>query len=185
MKTMGVRQAAESAADRPGAPPRLPAEALRPDRLIRARAIHSMTGETYRCVGLRGPEIVAVSAAPDGLDDLAGTRTAVADTGDLTVLPAFADSHEHLMEASQNTLLIPVDRARTIAEFTTMIAAAARHRARQDPVPGWPSCRGTGSTARPCSGSPPSRRRACRLHAAMTSRVRQPLTDSDHACGVA
>jgi hypothetical protein len=54
VKTMGVRQAAESAADRPGAPPRLPAEALRLDRLIRARAIHSMTGETYRCVGLRG-----------------------------------------------------------------------------------------------------------------------------------
>jgi predicted amidohydrolase YtcJ len=132
VKTMGVRQAAESAADRPGPPPRLPAEALRLDRLIRARAIHSMTGETYRCVGLRGPEIVAVSVAPDGLDDLAGTRTAVADAGDLTVLPAFADSHEHLMEASQNTLLIPVDRARTIAEFTAMVAAAARAAARGD-----------------------------------------------------
>src|SRR5215467_10183804 len=105
---------------------RQPAEPLRLDYLIRAGAVHSMTGETYRSVGLRGPEIAAVSAAPDGLDDLAGGGTAVVDAGDLTVLPAFADSHEHLMEASRNTLLVPVDRAQSIAEFTGMITAAAR-----------------------------------------------------------
>jgi hypothetical protein len=51
---------------------RLPAEPLRLDRLIGARAIHLMTGETCRLVGVRGEEIVAVSAEPDGLDDLAG-----------------------------------------------------------------------------------------------------------------
>jgi predicted amidohydrolase YtcJ len=96
------------------------------DRLIRARAIHSMTGELYRAVGLRGAEIVATAAEPDGLDGLAGTGTATTDAGDLTLLPAFADSHEHLMEASRNTLLVPVDRARSIAEFTAMVAAAAR-----------------------------------------------------------
>jgi predicted amidohydrolase YtcJ len=56
-----------------------------------------MTGETYRSVGLRGAEIVAVSAEPGGLDDLAGKGTVVVDAGDLTVLPAFADAHEHLM----------------------------------------------------------------------------------------
>jgi predicted amidohydrolase YtcJ len=77
-------------------------------------------------VGLRGPQIVAVSPDLDGLDDLAGHGTAVVDAGDLTLLPAFADSHEHLMEASRNTLLVPVDQARSIAEFTAMIAAAAR-----------------------------------------------------------
>jgi predicted amidohydrolase YtcJ len=104
---------------------RLPAEPLRLDRLIRARAIHSMTGETYRSLGVRGAEIVAVSAEPGGLDDLAGTATVVVDAGDLTVLPAFADSHEHLMEASRNTLLVPVDRARSVAEFTGMVSAAA------------------------------------------------------------
>ena len=48
-----------------------PAEPLRLDYLIRAGTIHSMTGETYRSVGLRGPEIVAVSADADGLEDLA------------------------------------------------------------------------------------------------------------------
>src|SRR5215510_465020 len=105
---------------------REPAEPLRLDYLIKAGAIHSMTGETYRCVGVRGPEIAAVSADLDGLDDLAGAATRVVDAGELTVLPAFADSHEHLMEASRNTLLVPVDKARSIAELTGMVAAAAR-----------------------------------------------------------
>ena len=105
---------------------RLPAEPLSLDRLIRAKVIHSMTGAEYRCVGLRGAEIVAVSAEPDGLDDLAGKGTLMVDAGDLTVLPAFADSHEHLMEASRNSLLVPVDRARSVAEFTGLVSAAAR-----------------------------------------------------------
>jgi predicted amidohydrolase YtcJ len=105
---------------------REPAEPLRLDYLIKAGTIHSMTGETYRAIGVRGPEIVAVSAEPAGLDDLAGHDTAVVDAGDLTLLPAFADSHEHLMEASRNTLLVPVDKARSIAEFTRMVTDAAQ-----------------------------------------------------------
>jgi predicted amidohydrolase YtcJ len=75
---------------------------LQLDYLIKAGRIHSMSGETDRSVGVRGPEIVAVSADPDGLDDLAGSGTAVVGAGDLTVLPAFADSHEHLMEQPQH-----------------------------------------------------------------------------------
>ena len=51
---------------------REPPEPLRLDYLIKAGAIHSMTGGTYRSVGVRGPEIVAVSSDPGGLDDLAG-----------------------------------------------------------------------------------------------------------------
>jgi predicted amidohydrolase YtcJ len=105
---------------------REPAEPLRLDYLIKAGTIHSMTGKTYRSVGLRGAEIAAASAEPDGLDDLAGGGTAVVDAGDLTLLPAFADSHEHLMEASRNTLLVPVDKARSVAEFTGMVADTAR-----------------------------------------------------------
>ena len=123
---MTVRPHTEPAVKKSGTAARLPAEPLRLDRLIRARAIHSMTGEIYRSVGLRGAEIVAVSSEPDGLDELAGTATVMVDAGDLTVLPAFADSHEHLKEASRNTLLVPVDRARSIAEFTAMVADAAR-----------------------------------------------------------
>src|SRR6516225_8558302 len=101
---------------------REPAEPLQLDYLIKAGTIYSMTGATYRSVGLRGAEIAAVAAEPDGLDDLAGASTALVDAGDLTLLPAFADSHEHLMEASRNTLLVPVDKARSVAEFTGMVA---------------------------------------------------------------
>jgi predicted amidohydrolase YtcJ len=105
---------------------REPAEPLQLGYLIKAGAAHSMTGETYRSVGVRGAEIVAVSADPDGLDDLAGSDTVVVDAGGLTVLPAFADSHEHLMEASRNALLVPVSSARSVAEFTGLVRAAAR-----------------------------------------------------------
>jgi predicted amidohydrolase YtcJ len=105
---------------------RRPAEPLRLDRLIRASAIHSMTGQVYCCVGLHGDRIAAVSTDPHGLDDLAGAGTVTVDAGGLTLLPAFSDSHEHLLEASRNTLLVPVDQAHSIAEFTAMISAAAR-----------------------------------------------------------
>jgi predicted amidohydrolase YtcJ len=108
---------------------REPDEPLRLDYLINARVIHSMNGGTYRSLGLRGAEIVAVSAEPDGLDDLAGGGTTTVDAGDLTLLPAFADAHEHLKEASSNMLLVPVDKARSVAEFTGMVADAARHAA--------------------------------------------------------
>jgi predicted amidohydrolase YtcJ len=108
---------------------REPAEPLQLGYLIKAGAVHSMTGETYRSVGVRGDEIVAVSAERDGLDDLAGRDTVVVDTGDLTLLPAFADSHEHLMEASRNTLLVPVGKARSVAEFTELVGGAARESA--------------------------------------------------------
>jgi predicted amidohydrolase YtcJ len=105
---------------------REPAQPLRLSYLIKAGAVHSMTGETYRSVGLRGSEIVAVSRERDGLDDLVGSGTRVVDEGELTLLPAFADSHEHLMEASRNTLLVPVGKARSVAEFTGMVSAATR-----------------------------------------------------------
>ena len=105
---------------------REPAEPMRLDYLIKAGAIHAMTGAAYRSVGLRGTRIAAVSPDPDGLDDLAGPDTVRADLGDLTVLPAFSDAHEHLMEASRNTLLVPVDKARSVAEFTSLVSEAAR-----------------------------------------------------------
>jgi predicted amidohydrolase YtcJ len=108
---------------------REPAEPLQLDYLIKAGAAHSMAGQTYRSVGTHGAQIVAVSAEPDGLDDLTGSGTVVVDAGDLTLLPAFADSHEHLMEASRNALLVPVGEARSVADFTGLVSAAARHAA--------------------------------------------------------
>ena len=67
-----------------------------------------------------------MSAEPDGLDDLAGTGTVRVDAGELTVLSVFAHSREHLMEASRNTLRVPVGRAKSVADFTGMVADAAR-----------------------------------------------------------
>jgi predicted amidohydrolase YtcJ len=96
-----------------------------PDRLIRVGAAHSMTGPTYRAVAVRGTDIVAVSDEPDGLDHLAGATTTKSDCRDLTLLPAFADAHEHLMESARNSGLVAVDAARSIAEFTAAIAHAA------------------------------------------------------------
>src|SRR5215472_13282509 len=84
---MTVRPRTEPAENKPGPAARMPAAPLRLDRLIRARAIHSMTGETYRSVGLRGAEIAAVSEDPHGLDALTGQATVVVEAGDLTVLP--------------------------------------------------------------------------------------------------
>jgi predicted amidohydrolase YtcJ len=106
---------------------RLPANPFGLDYLFKAHAAHSMTGESYRSVGLKGDEIVAVSPEPDGLRDLADSATVVVDAGDLTLLPAFSDAHEHLMEASRNTLLVPVGQARSIAEFMGLISDAAAH----------------------------------------------------------
>jgi len=102
-----------------------PAEPLRLDYLIKAAAAHSMTGQTYRSVGLRVPGLAAVSNKPVALAGLAGQDTVVVDAHDLTSLPAFADSHEHLMETSRNTILVPVDRARSVAEFTSLVTEAA------------------------------------------------------------
>lgn len=62
---------------------RQPAERLRLDCLTRAGAVHCMTGRTYRGGGVRGTDIVAVSADIDGLDDLAGPGTIVVDARDL------------------------------------------------------------------------------------------------------
>src|SRR5262245_57079095 len=97
------------------------------DRLLRGGTGHAMTapGLVYRSLGLRGAEIVAASPEAAGLDDLVSGGTLVVDAGDLTFLPGFADAHEHLLEASRNATLVPVDRARSLGEFVTMVGDAA------------------------------------------------------------
>ena len=67
-----------------------------------------------KAIGPRDSEIVATSPDWDGLDHLVGPDTVVADAKDLTVMPAFDDAHDHPMEASRNTLFVPVDQGRTI-----------------------------------------------------------------------
>ncbi|TMD75091.1 MAG: hypothetical protein E6I97_14385 [Chloroflexi bacterium] len=105
------------------------------DLLIRAAAIYSMAQDraVYRAIAIRDEWIVAVSQDPHGLDGLIGADTHVLDAPDLTILPAFEDTHNHLMFAAQNMGLVPVDRAHTLAEFIDLI----RQRAAQTPASTW------------------------------------------------
>jgi len=60
-------------------------------------------------------------SGPHGLDGLISAETRVIDDSTLTLLPAFYDSHNHLLELARNALLAPVDHARSIAEFVEII----------------------------------------------------------------
>src|SRR5256714_2070605 len=105
------------------------------DLLIRAAAIYSMAQDraVYQAIAIRDEWIVAVSQDPHGLDGLIGADTHVLDAPDLTILPAFEDTHNHLILAAQNMSLVPVDRAHTLAEFIDLI----RQRAAQTPPGAW------------------------------------------------
>jgi predicted amidohydrolase YtcJ len=97
------------------------------DLLIRAGAIYSMAQHSavYQAIAIREEWIVAVSQDPHGLDSLISAETQVLDARDLTILPAFEDTHNHLMLAAQNVGLVPVDRAHTLAGFIDLISQRA------------------------------------------------------------
>jgi predicted amidohydrolase YtcJ len=108
---------------------------LAPDVVIRAGAIYSMAPNraVYRAIAIRDEWILAVSEDTHGLDTLIGPSTQVVERSDLTLLPAFFDTHNHLFEAALNTLLVSVDRARSVAEFVDLV----RHAAAQTPAGHW------------------------------------------------
>ncbi len=99
------------------------------DLVIRARAIYSMAEDRtiFRAIAIREEWIVAVSEDPHGLDGLITSGTRVVDDPELTLLPAFDDTHNHFILAAQNSLLVPVDRARTLAELIELIRQRAAH----------------------------------------------------------
>jgi predicted amidohydrolase YtcJ len=98
------------------------------DLIIKAGAIYSMDEgrAVYRSVALRDEWIVAASEDPDGLDGLRTGSTRIIHEPRLTVLPAFFDTHEHLLEAARNLELVPLDRARVLDELIELIRARAR-----------------------------------------------------------
>jgi predicted amidohydrolase YtcJ len=116
-------------------PPASPHAPRLADLLIRAAAIYSMSQDraVYQAIAIRDEWIVAISPDPHGLDGLIGADTHVLDAPDLTILPAFEDTHNHLILAAQNMGLVPVDRAHTLAEFIDLI----RQRAAQTPPGTW------------------------------------------------
>ena len=83
-----------------------------------------------------GGRIVALADDRAGIEQvraLIGPRTRVFDDPGLTVLPAFIDTHNHLMLAARNKLGVPVSRAHDIAELVALV----RERAEQTPPGHW------------------------------------------------
>ncbi|MER8187588.1 amidohydrolase [Kitasatospora sp. NPDC094015] len=105
------------------------------DLLIRAAAVHTLDAgaPVRRAVAVTGERITALAARPGGLDHLVGPRTTVVDAPDATVLPAFDDTHTHLVLAAHGIHDVPVHRAGTLAEFLDLI----RRRAAATPAGGW------------------------------------------------
>src|ERR1700745_3843804 len=97
------------------------------DLLIRAAAVHTLVpGQVpQRALAVRGDRIAAVSADPHGLDHLVTARTGIRDLPGATVLPAFDDTHTHLVFAALGAQDVPVHRARTIPEFLDLIRQRA------------------------------------------------------------
>lgn len=105
------------------------------DLVIRAGAIYSMSFDraVYRSIAIQDDHIVALSVAADGLNKLIGPATRIVDDTSLTLLPAFIDTHNHLLEATRNRTLVPVQRARSFSEMLELI----RHRANETPKGRW------------------------------------------------
>lgn len=105
------------------------------DLLIRAGAVHTLvTGmPPQRALAVQGDRIVAMSPDPSGLDDWVSLRTTVYDLPGATVLPAFDDTHTHLIFAALGAHDVPVHQAHTIPEFLDLI----RQRARTTPEGEW------------------------------------------------
>ncbi|MFJ9380477.1 amidohydrolase family protein [Streptomyces sp. NPDC101455] len=105
------------------------------DLVIRANAIHTrVPGQApQRALAVRGDRIVALSPDPNGLDHLLSGRTTVHDLPGATVLPAFDDTHTHLIYAALGAHDVPVHQAHDIPEFLDLI----RQRAKVTPEGEW------------------------------------------------
>jgi predicted amidohydrolase YtcJ len=100
------------------------------DLLMRAATVRTMdpaAGPTT-ALAIREGTIVAV-AGPDDERELFGAwrgpDTVVLDDSGLTVLPAFVDTHNHLMLAARNILGVPVSGARDIPQIVGLIRERA------------------------------------------------------------
>ena len=92
------------------------------DLLIRPAAVHTLVpGQgPQRALAVRGDRIAALSADPNGLDHLVTARTTVHDLPQAAVLPAFDDTHTHLIFAGHGAHDVPVHQARPIPEFRVL-----------------------------------------------------------------
>ncbi|MFF7454180.1 amidohydrolase [Kitasatospora sp. NPDC008115] len=105
------------------------------DLLVRAATVHTLVpGEPpQRAIAVTGDRITALSPDPHGLDALAGPATEVVDAPHATVLPAFDDTHTHLILAGHSVPGVPVHRAADLSGFLALI----RERAARTPAGEW------------------------------------------------
>jgi len=105
------------------------------DLLVRAAAIHTRAQgqSSAQAIAVKGDRIVALSEDPGGLDASIGPETVVIDEPTATVLPAFDDTHTHLIVAAASAHDVPVHLAHDIPEMLDLI----RRRARDTPAGQW------------------------------------------------
>ena len=108
------------------------------DLLVRAGTVRTMDPDAapVTALAIRQGAIVAV-AGPDGERDLLaawrGPDTVMLDDPGLVVMPAFVDTHNHLMLAARDAVAVPVTQARDIPAIIGLI----RERAGRTPAGQW------------------------------------------------
>jgi predicted amidohydrolase YtcJ len=112
--------------------PRVPRLA---DLIVKAGRVYSMNEarDVHAALAVRDGWIVAVSDDRDGLDALASSGTHVVDDPELTLLPAFFDIHEHLLDSARNLARVRLEDAHSMDELIALI----RERAERTPKGQW------------------------------------------------
>ncbi|KAI4648374.1 uncharacterized protein J4E79_009996 [Alternaria viburni] len=89
------------------------------DTLIRAGTIETLQPgmPPQRSIALLSGRIIALSVDPSGLDDFIGSKTQIIDVPDSTVLPAFTDTHTHLILAGLTYFDVPVYDVKSLDEL--------------------------------------------------------------------
>jgi predicted amidohydrolase YtcJ len=118
------------------------------DLIVDASTVHTMAAGAppAKTLAIRDGRIAATAGTGGRRDLLAAWRgpgTIMIDDPGLVVLPAFVDTHNHLMLARQNILDVPVSQAADIQGLVRLIPLSNRagqpHRApRAGPVPATP-----------------------------------------------
>ena len=105
------------------------------DLIVKPGRVYSMNGgrDVYAALAIRDGWIVAVSGDRDGLDALASEGTQVVDDPGLTLVPAFFDIHEHLLDSARNLARVRLEDAHSIEELIALV----RGRAEQTPAGEW------------------------------------------------
>lgn len=113
----------------------LPKSSLRADILVRAKAIETLYDDmpTQRAIAIRHGRILAIADDPNKLDDLIGKETKVIDKPSSTVLPAFNDTHTHLILAGLCQFDVPVNDIGDLNELFDRL----RQRAASTPKGQW------------------------------------------------